>query len=119
MAAPCLGHQCMEREYRATNVKGTVKNKAGQQCPSDDAIIKSITDGWATDAFEDEHCDPNKCRCTLGAWPAVWTLLEKNVAYAAAWTDMLCKADVTITYDWECRERAAPCYRKAPTTGKG
>jgi hypothetical protein len=107
----------MEREYRANNVKGTVANKKGESCPKDDDIVKSITDGWATEAFEDEHCDGGRCRCTLPAWPLAWTVLEAGVTYTAAWVDMTCKADVTITYDWECRDRSAPCYRKAPTRG--
>ena len=107
----------MEREYRATHVTGTVTNKKGDGCPTDNDIIKSITDGWAQDAAEDQHCDPHECHCTLPAWPATWTVLETNVTYTSTWVDLTCRADVTITYDWECRERSAPCYRKAPTKG--
>lgn len=114
MVAKCLGHQCMESRYRAIVQSFTVKNKKGEGCGTDAEIVKAITDGWADDAAEDDHCD-SVCICNMPPWPATWTLLESNVTYTAAYVTLDCKADVTITYNWEYQERSAPCRRKAPT----
>jgi hypothetical protein len=104
----------MESRYRADVKSSKVAGKQGD-CAKDADIVKSITDGWADDAAEEDHCDKDKCVCDLPNWPATWATLEANVTYTAAYVSMGCKANVTITYDWQYQERRAPCYRKAPT----
>lgn len=118
MAAPCLGHECAERRYRAIVKSSSVTNQKGTKCPTDAEIVASIVKGWVDDAFEQDHCDEKVCKCDLPNWPAKWTALEQGVVYTGTYLTMECSASVTITYDWECQERSAKCYRKAPTKGQ-
>jgi len=116
MVAPCLGHQCMEAQYRCSPFHGTVTSKKGEGCPSDDDIINAVVKSLQDDAFEEEKCDPAKCICGgLPPWPKDWITLAVNVSYKGTWTDALCVAEVSLTYDWQCQQRFAPCFRKAPT----
>jgi hypothetical protein len=114
MVAPCLGHTCTERRYRANNVRATsVTGKSGTNCPDDKAIIDEIVKGLGEDAAEKEEC-PDGCRCREGTWPKTWDTLEPGVTYKTQYVTMECKADVALTYDWECQEKSGSCFRRAP-----
>jgi hypothetical protein len=129
MAADCLDHVCSEREYRAGIVKSKVDiaKKFEQKCKGimESAIFSEIIDKLnktLDDAKEEVRC-PNKCKCKMGNWPKdkngqeIWEKLERDVTYVATYVEPIsgCEAKVTITYDYESRERRGKCYKRPPT----
>src|SRR5438034_4013424 len=119
MAADCLDHVCSERQYRAGIIKSTVHiaKKSEQKCNGitesaiTSAIIEKLNKTLA-EAKEEAPC-PSKCKCKMGDWPKdenqqeIWGKLEQGVTYVVTYVEPIsgCEAKVTITYDYECRDR--------------
>jgi hypothetical protein len=129
MAADCLDHVCSEREYRASIItaKVFIKDEFKPKCQNitEGAMISVITDQLKKkldDAKEDVKC-PDKCKCKMGDWPKdknqqeIWEKLEGGVTYFQHYVEPTvgCVAEVTISYDYECRDRMGKCYKPPPS----
>jgi hypothetical protein len=133
MAADCLNHSCSEREYRAsiTNAAVVVQKKHQTECKgiTQGAMISALTDQLKKkldDAKEVVTCPQKVCKCKMGDWPMdakgkeIWDTLERGVTYFAYYIEPVskCVAEVTLTYDYESREREGKCYKTPPESDK-
>jgi hypothetical protein len=131
--ADCLKHSCSEREYRAsiTNSAVVVAKKYQTACANitQGVMISAISDRLKKkleDAKEEEHCPKDVCKCKMGDWPKdangqeIWDTLERGVTYFAYYVEPVsgCVAEVTLTYDYQSREREGKCYKTPPESEK-
>ncbi len=124
MSATCVGHNCVERRYRANGITATSKNltkgKNAEACGApgkDKDAITEVTNALNAqidpDDVDKEEC-PEGCKCNLPAWPTTWDTLEKGLTYTRKGGDLECQFEVTLTYNYESQERSAECYRAPP-----
>lgn len=125
MPGGCSG-ACGDREYRAANAvvhavfagpAGQEQACAGEQADAEKLALAALDSSMAAQA-ETLACDGD-CECfDKPAAFTPWRTLRKGVIWSGqALTGITppCAWKVTITYDYEIRERLGHCYHKPPT----